>query len=118
MKPYSINAINSLALISLSLWAYLSSASPSPTAFIPAGFGVLLLACTPGVKSENKIVAHIAVLLTLFCIGGLVMALRGVINRESTAGIIRVSIMLTTGLASMAIFVKSFIDIRKARESQ
>ena len=46
------------------------------------------------------------------------MALRGVINRESTAGIIRVSIMLITGLAAMVIFVKSFIDIRKARESQ
>ena len=118
MKPYIINAVNGLALVTLSLFAYMSSANPSPTAFIPAGFGIILLACTPGVKTENKIVAHIAVLVTLFCIGGLVMALRGAINRESTAGIIRVSIMLTTSAAAMVIFIKSFIDARKARESQ
>ena len=41
------------------------------------------------------------------------MALRGAINRESTAGIIRVSIMLTTSVAAMVIFIKSFIDAGK-----
>lgn len=102
----------------VSLVAYFSSSSPSMTAFIPTAFGISLLAMTPGVKSHNKIVAHVAVLVTLFALLGLAMALKGAIARESTGGIVRVSIMITTGVLAMISFVKSFIDARKAKEGQ
>ena len=44
----------------------------SPTALIPVGFGVILLLCTIGLKKENKIIAHVAVLLTLVILVALV----------------------------------------------
>jgi len=55
MKPFVVNFIYAILLIALSLWGYMASESPSPTAFIPTAFGVLLLAFTPGMRKENKV---------------------------------------------------------------
>ena len=57
----------------------------APTAFIPVGFGVMLLACS-GVKAQNKVVAHIAVLLTLLILVALCgMTLPKFLNQEVLA---------------------------------
>ncbi|MEM7291263.1 MAG: hypothetical protein AAF412_12990, partial [Pseudomonadota bacterium] len=81
MKAHTANLINGIALLAMPLWAYFSSVSPSLTALIPAAFGVCLIACHSGVKSENKVVAHIAVLLTLIAFIALFMPLNGAIGR-------------------------------------
>ena len=75
MTTTQANLINSLSLITFSLWGYFSSETPSPTSFISAGIGVVLFLCSNGIKNENKNIAHLAVLLTLLAIGGLTMAL-------------------------------------------
>jgi hypothetical protein len=116
MKPHVASLINALVLIGISLWGYFGSDKPSPTAFIPAGFGVALLACLPGVKSHNKVVAHIAVLLTLIVLVALFMPLKGAIGRGDTMAIIRVGVMMLSTVVAMIFFVKSFIDARKSRE--
>ena len=118
MKPHIASLINAISLIGISLWGYFGSEKPSPTAFIPAAFGVLLLACLPGVKSHNKMVAHVAVLLTLVVLLALFMPLKGAIGRQDTMAIIRVGLMLATTVIAMVFFVKSFIDARKARVSE
>ncbi|MEM1247933.1 MAG: hypothetical protein AAGA81_05410 [Acidobacteriota bacterium] len=117
MKAHVVSLINALALIGLGGWAYLSSDTPSVTALIPVIFGVLILLMNPGVKSENKVIAHIAVLLTLVILLGLAMPLRGAIGRSDTVAIARVAIMMATTVWAMVAFVKSFIDARKAREA-
>ena len=66
---YIINLINSLILIGVGVWGYF--ASGSGTALIPVAFGVVLLFCTPGLKNENKIISHLAVLITVLVIGAL-----------------------------------------------
>ena len=63
MNASKANLINSISLIAFGLWGYFEVTSP--TALIPVGFGVVLLLCYNGVKTQNKVVAHIAVLLTL-----------------------------------------------------
>ncbi|MEO0367685.1 MAG: hypothetical protein AAF197_02750 [Pseudomonadota bacterium] len=115
MTAHRASLINALLLIVLSSWGYLSSSTPSMTALIPATFGVLLLLCNPGVKSENKVIAHIAVLLTLIVLAGLAMPLMGALGREDTAAIFRVGIMLLSTIVALVYFVKSFIDARKNR---
>lgn len=110
--------INALILIGVSLWGYFGSDKPSPTAFIPAVFGVALLACLPGVKSHNKVVAHRAVFLTLFVLIALFMPLKGAIGREDTMAILRVGLMIASTVVAMIFFVKSFIDARKARVAE
>ena len=115
VKPHTTSLINAILLISLSAWGYLSSASPSFTALIPALFGVLLLACYPGVRAHNKVVSHIAVVLTLVLLIALFMPLRGAIGRDDTAAILRVGVMMTSTALALVFFVKSFIDARKQR---
>ncbi|NET36564.1 MAG: hypothetical protein F6K19_31815 [Cyanothece sp. SIO1E1] len=117
MKPFQANLVNAAVLIVLGLWGYLGSETPSPTALIPVGFGVIFALATPPFKKENKVVAHIIVLLTLLIIIALFMPLRGALGRGDTIAAARVGIMIATSIVAMVIYIKSFIDARKAREA-
>ena len=115
MKANIVSLINSIVLISMGLWGYFESDSRPITALIPVIAGVILLLINSGVKKENKIAAHVAVLLTLLIIIGLVRPFLGALNRGNIAGIIRVSVMILTSLWAMFTFVQSFISARKSR---
>ena len=115
MKAHIVSLIHAVALIGLGGYGYLSSDTPSVTALIPVVFGVLLLAMNNGVKKENKVIAHIAVLLTLLIIIGLINPLTGAMGRGDSAAVARVATMLVLGVLAMVSFVRSFIAARKAR---
>lgn len=115
MKAHSVSRINAITLIALSVWGYTSSDSPSYTALIPTVIGVILLALNNGVRKENKVIAHIAVVLTLLILIGLVKPLMGAMSRDDSAALLRVGIMMATTVLAMVFFVKSFIDARKNR---
>lgn len=116
MKAHIASLLNSVVLIGFGLWGYLGSETPSKTALIPVVFGVLILSLYKGVKKEDKIVAHIAVLLTLLILGGLVKPLIASIGREDGLAIMRVSAMMATTGIALAAFIKSFVDVRRARK--
>tara|TARA_B100000674_G_C37300724_1_gene671958 strand:- start:86 stop:460 length:375 start_codon:yes stop_codon:yes gene_type:complete len=118
MKAHTASLINAILLIVLPLWGYLSSETPSITALIPAFIGVILLAMNYGVKKENKIIAHIAVLLTLVILFGLIKPLKGAIGRSDTLAIGRVLVMIISTVVAMIFFVKSFIDAKKRRAQE
>tara|TARA_B100000287_G_C20666744_1_gene791963 strand:+ start:1370 stop:1750 length:381 start_codon:yes stop_codon:yes gene_type:complete len=119
MKTSQANMLNVVSLIAMSLWAYFSyeptpeKTTPSVTTFIPLFFGVILLLCNNGIKKENKTIAHIAVLITLLAIIGLTKPLNAAIDEERFMSILRVGIMMATGIVAMATFIKSFIHNRK-----
>lgn len=113
MKPYLINLLNAIVLVTLGSWAYFTSDHPSATALIPVFAGIVLIAITPGFKRGNRVLAHIAVVLTLLILIGLIKPLTGSIGRSDGLAIARVSVMIITSLAAMIIFVKSFIDARR-----
>ena len=115
MKAHVASLINSVFLIGFGLWGYLGSDTPSKTALIPVGFGAVLLLLYTDVKKENKIVAHIAVLLTLLVLGGLVKPLTAAIGREDGMATMRVSVMIASTLVALVFFIKSFVDVRRAR---
>jgi hypothetical protein len=115
MTAHVASLINSVFLIGFGLWGYLGSDTPSKTALIPVVFGAVLLLLYTGVKNENKIVAHIAVLLTLLVLGGLVKPLTGAIGREDCMAAVRVSVMIVSTLVALVFFIKSFVDVRRAR---
>ena len=114
MKASFYNILNSIVLISLGLWGYFDYTDvQSPTALIPVGFGVILLLCTTGVKKENKIIAHVAVLLTLVILVALVgMRLPKSLD-SGGVGLFRVIAMIATSVLSMVAFVLSFIKARR-----
>jgi uncharacterized protein (DUF2062 family) len=115
MKPHNVNLLNALILITLGLWGYLASSSPSPTALIPVGFGIVLALATPSLSRDNKVVAHVVVLLTLALTFALIMPLRGVLAREDVSAAVRVGVMLAGCLAAMVVYIKSFVDARRSR---
>ena len=115
MKAHTASLINAVLLIGLSAWGYLASDTPSVTALIPAIIGVILLALNKGVKAENKLIAHIAVVLTLLILVGLIKPLQGAMGREDSMAIMRVVIMIASTVFAMIFFVKSFIDAKKNR---
>ena len=116
MTAHVASLINSLFLIGFGLWAYFGADTPSKTALIPVAFGSVLLCLYKGIRNENRIVAHIAVLLTLLILVGLVKPLTAAIGREDGMAIMRVSVMIISTIVALVFFIKSFIDVRRARE--
>ncbi|MEM6696834.1 MAG: hypothetical protein AAF806_05500 [Bacteroidota bacterium] len=118
MKPFQINLVNGIVLVAMGLWAYLSAGEDaSPTALIPVAFGALFLIATPLFKKGNKVVVHIIVLLTFLLIFALFMPFKARMEAEDTLGMARVGLMIVTSIIAMVIYVKSFIDARKARQA-
>ncbi len=117
MKAHTANLLNAATLIVMGLWGYFGSDSPSNTALIPVVAGAILLFMNNGVKNENKVIAHIAVVLTLLLIIALIMPFKGTITRGDTMGTVRTGIMMVTGIIAMVAFIGSFKAARKAREA-
>lgn len=113
MKAHTVSLLNSIILIVFSVWGYLSYESASFTALIPFFVGVILLFLNKGIKNENKVIAHIAVVLTLLILIGLVKPMMGAIEREDIMAIFRVLAMILSTLLALIYFVKSFISARK-----
>lgn len=115
MKAPTANLINAATLIIMGLWGYF--ATSSPTAFILVGFGAVLLLCHNGVVKENKVIAHVAVLLTfLLLIVLLGMRLPKAIDAGGMS-LVRTIIPIITGILAMVGFIGSFRAARKAREA-
>ena len=111
MNAYKADLINSISLIILGIWGYIEVSSV--TALIPTAFGAILLACSSGIKKQNKIIAHISVLLTLLILFAL-LGMRLPKSLESGGlGLFRVLAMCGTSIIAMIYFVKSFIAARK-----
>lgn len=115
MTAHFASLLNAIVLIGCSAWAFLTAEVGSLTMLIPAAFGIVLIACYPGVKVQNKVIAHIAVVLTLVVLLALITPLRGAIGRGDELSIFRVAAMMLTSLLALVAFVKSFIDARRSR---
>ena len=111
MNTSTINIINSISLIAMGIWGYIDVSSV--TALIPTFFGIALILCTNGLKKENKMISHIAVLLTLLILGALLgMRLPKSID-QGGIGLIGVIIMIGTSAVAMLFFINSFIRARR-----
>ncbi len=106
-----------IALIGLGAWGAFDGGEFNKTALIPVVFGVVLLALVPGVRKENKVVAHIAVSLVLLITLALFMPLMKAIGRSNTPAILRVGAMVVMCVLALVSYIQSFIAARKAREA-
>ncbi|MEM6619975.1 MAG: hypothetical protein AAF631_11835 [Pseudomonadota bacterium] len=115
MKAHTASLINAATLILVSIWAYVATSGGSLTTFIPALFGMALVVCYPGVRAENKVVAHVAVTLTLVVLIALYMPLSSALTSGEAGPLIRSILMVITTVLAMVFFIKSFRDARRAR---
>ena len=107
MKANIASLSNGLTLIILSLWGYLSSDTPSITALIPTFVGAIIILLNKGVKNENKVIAHIVVLLTLIILFGLIKPLLGAIDRGNSGAVVRILLMIMTTIVAIVAIVAS-----------
>ena len=122
MKTEQSNLLNSLTLITIGLWGYFDvsdynlsiiSSFEHWTALIPVVFGFVLLLCHKGVKNNSKLVAHIAVVVTLLIFIALVGKRLPISIDLGGAGLFRVIVMSLTSLMALIVFIRSFISNKK-----
>ncbi len=120
MKPYIANFINSIVLLAIGAWGYISliDTKDSSSNLIAPAFGLILLICTPFIKKENKSITYISLLLTFFLAVTLIVKFLVIqIEQRNIQEIVRISIMIITCIITISTFIKNFIDIKKARNS-
>ncbi|MEM6615139.1 MAG: hypothetical protein AAF619_01285 [Pseudomonadota bacterium] len=115
MKAHTASLINAITLIVCSAWAYLAVSGGHWTPLIPGIVGVALIACYSGVKAENKVIAHIAVLLTAMILIALFMPLRSAFQSGDVLAMVRAVLMIATTAFALFAFIQSFRAARKAR---
>lgn len=117
MKPVTVNAINAIILILSGLYGYFgvttASGEHSPTALIPAAFGLVLIIMGLFWAKAPKVVSHIAVLLTLVLFIMCAMRLAKVEGWGPKGTIFLICTL--SNLIALIVFIKSFIDARKNR---
>ena len=82
---------------------------------MPAAIGIGLLLCYQGVKKENKVIAHMAVILTVIAFVALFLKLPSILNVDDFARIARFIILEFSAALALIFFVKNFRDARMAR---
>ena len=110
MNAHIASLVNGIVLVAVGLWGYMESSSP--TSLIPVVIGAILLVLNKGVKNQNKVIAHIAVLVTLLSFAN-VMPLRGALADGRLEAVFRIIIMLSSSVYAMIFFIKSFIEARR-----
>ncbi len=110
MKAHIASLLNAIVLIIIGTWGYFISGSP--TSLIPVAIGVVLIFLNNGIKNSNKVIAHIAVLVTLLSFANIMPLLSALEDGRNEAAV-RIIIMLSSSLYAMIYFVKSFIEARK-----
>ena len=119
MTVQKMNLINALTLVIVGLWGFIDVNTPSLetgiswTALIPVFFGAIFLLCQKGIKNDSKIIAHIAVVLTLLILIALVGKRLPISIENGGIGLFRVVVMSLTSLLAFIIFIRSFIENRK-----
>ena len=122
MNAQRMNLINGLILLILGGWGFIDVNTPLPetgmslTALIPVLFGIILLLCNKGVKNANKLISHIAVIVTLLILIGLVKPFTAQFikaNVHSDIGLLRVYSMMVFSFLTLISFIGSFIENRK-----
>lgn len=117
MNAGNANLLNALMLMGMSFWGFQDTGAK--TALIPMIFGVVLLVLTNTIRAHSKVVAHIAVVLTLIALVALIAKpLPASIERGGGIGMYRIIAMIVTGIIAMIAFIKSFIDAKKARQGR
>lgn len=118
MKAASANLLNAIVLIAAGLYAYFVILTPegtrAPTALIPAAFGLLFLVFQKGVSNQNKIISHVAVVLTLLLL--VICIMRFVKVEDWVAKKYVFLVCVISNAVALTAFIGSFIEARKNRK--
>ena len=117
--PHKVNYYYALFLILIGLFGFAARYSTDGdfqvTSLIPAFFGFILLFFTKGIKNDNSVVAHIAVVLTLVLAAVVTYMFTKNLSSEFI-GTRKFFIFLITAVVSyvvLGLYVAGFIDKKR-----
>ena len=117
MKAPIANLLNAFILIAAGLYGYFgitgTDGNHSFTALIPAAFGVIFLLMHKGLVNQNKIIAHVIVVLTLMLLIMCFIRFNTIADWDAKKYIFLACII--SNLIALVAFIASFIAARKAR---
>ncbi len=120
MKSTQANLLNGIVLLAAGLYGYFgmvnSEGKHAITALIPAVFGLTFLACQKGVAAENKIIAHIVVVLTFLLL--IICTMRFFKIEDWGAKKYLFLACIVSNVIALIAFIGSFMEARKKRQQQ
>jgi hypothetical protein len=120
MKSTQANLLNGIVLIAAGLYGYFGILTPEGThaitALIPAVFGIIFLACQKGVATENKIIAHVVVVLTFLLL--IICTMRFLKIEDWGAKKYLFLACIVSNVIALIAFIGSFMEARKKRQQQ
>ena len=112
LKPKKAALLNSSVLILVGIIGYYYN-SASITALIPVFLGLAIFLCYVFYDKNNKIFAHICVILMFIALLGLFKPIMGSIGRSDIYATLRISLMQLISLYCIVCFIVSFIEAKK-----
>ena len=116
MKPYSASLVNAGILIAAGTWDYLATTQLTFTSLVAFAGGFVILFLNGGLRRENRVIAHIVVVLTLLVTLALVPILVLSIRRSDGMAVLRECLIVLSGILALVYFIRSFIQARMNRE--
>jgi protein-S-isoprenylcysteine O-methyltransferase Ste14 len=118
MKAAQANLLNTFVLLAAGLYGYFMILTPEGTraitALIPAAFGLIFLVLQKGVAAENKIIAHVVVVLTLLLL--IICTMRFLKIEDWGAKKYLFLACIVSNTVALVAFIGSFIAARKNRQ--
>lgn len=115
MKVYLISMMNAFVLMTLGLWGYWGSETPSLTALIPAFAGALLLSFIQKLRYGSKSYLRLSLILTALILVALIKPLTGALDRADSAATYRIGFMMVSCAITVGSFVREFIKVREKK---
>jgi len=113
MKAHAASLMNAICLIVVGIYAHYMSDLPYPMTLFPVIIGLILLTLNNGIKKENKIIKHGAILLTLLiAISLLFIPLKIIISSKDVPSMVRLGLMIYTSFLALYYLI---LSIRPAR---
>jgi hypothetical protein len=118
MKAAQANLLNAIVLLAAGLYGYFMILTPegtrAVTALIPAVFGLIFLVLQKGVATQNKIIAHVVVVLTFLLL--IICTMRFLKIEDWGAKKYLFLACIVSNTVALIAFVGSFIAARKNRQ--
>src|SRR5688572_11849213 len=117
MKAPIANLLNAFVLLAAGLYGYFgitgADGNHSLTALIPAAFGLIFLLMHKGLVNQNKVIAHVIVVLTLLLLIMCFIRFNTIEEWDAKKYIFLACII--SNLVALIAFIASFVAARKAR---
>ena len=107
--------MNAFVLMTVGLWGYMASETPSLTALIPVFAGALLLTFVEKLRYGSKSFFRFSLILTALILIALIKPLIGALSRADSGAIYQIGFMMISCTITMGFFVRKFIKVNKKR---